>query len=103
MSYVSISQFMLPTMTSKKYDGCSLSLSICHVLRYSHKSLVIARQNRVRYKLLYIAWRAFPPSCVHKEPLIQQERSRSEEEAHQGEGGGGVLEIRGDVVIQGLW
>ena len=51
-------------------------------------------------KLLYFAQRAFLPTCVLGETLIQQGCIISEEEDRQGRGG---LETRGGVLIRILW
>ena len=53
----------------------------------------------MRDKLLYLDWRAFPPSYIHGKHLIIQVHRRSEEGECQGRRG---LDTRCDFLTQGL-
>ena len=87
-----------PPNLHSKCDGFGTSFDVRHILSCIKGSLVIARHNEVRDKLLYLAWRAFNSAAVSAKPLIRQGRNRSEREIRQGSE---KIETQGDVMIQG--
>ena len=89
-----------PPKLQSKCDSCVTSLNVRHTLRYRKVGLVIARQNKVCDKILYLNRRAFPSAAVRNKTLIHQGCSRSERDIRQDSG---RLETWGDIIIQGLW
>ena len=65
-------------------DGCGTAFVVMHALSCSIGGLLIAHNNKIRDKLLYISRRVFTPVSVHAESLIHQSRTRSELEMFQG-------------------
>ena len=55
-----------------KYDGCSSSFSVRHILICSNGGLLIARNNKLREEILYLSKCALPFSCIRGKPLIHQ-------------------------------
>ena len=67
-----------PPNFQRECNGCDTSFSVRHELRLRKGVLVIACHNKVRHKILYLARRAFPYTCVRGKPLIRQGRRISE-------------------------
>ena len=88
-----------PSNPHRKRNGCGTSFNIYHTLSWCKGGLVIARHNKMREKILYLAWQSFTSEAVRAEPLIYKVRNRSEREIRQGSD---KLETRGDVMIWGL-
>ena len=55
----------------------------------------------MRDYLFYLARRAFTSASVHVKPLVHQGPTRSEREIRQGSEK--YKDMRGDMMIQGLW
>ena len=72
-----------------------------HTLRCSIEGLVIACHNKIHDKLLYLSQLAFTSEYVRAETIIQQGRTRPEQEICQGSDK--HKDIMGDVMIQDLW
>ena len=82
-------------------DGCGTTFMVSHVFICSTGVLVILCHNKIYDELLYLYRRAFTPASVRAGPLIHQGRTRSDKETRQGSDK--EKEIRGDMMIQGLW
>ena len=85
-----------PTKPQRKYNGCATFFGVRHILSFRKELLIIEHCNKVRDKLLYLARRAFPSTCLCGKLLTHQSRSMSEGEIHQG---GDRLETKGGVLI----
>ena len=82
-------------------NWCGTSFKVRHALICSKGGLVIEVRNEVHGRLLSLTWRSITSASVRAEPLIQQGRTRSEREIHQGSDKD--TETQGDVMIRGSW
>ena len=83
-----------------QYIGCSKSFSVHHVLNFQRVGLFIAHHNDVNGKLIHLANCDFSLNWIYVTPIINQGRSRSNEEVHQDRE---ENYNRGDFIIRGLW
>ena len=88
------------TKLIRQINECGTSFRLMHTLRCNIGFLVIAHHNKISDGLLYLSWNSFTSSYIRAEPLIHQDRTRSELEIRQGSDKN--KDTRGDVMIRGL-
>ena len=84
----------------KKNDGLSKLFSVRHGLICRHIRLFIVRHNEVCGELLYLAQRDLSPIFSRGYPIINQDRSISEDDIRHG---WGFSETLGGIIIRVLW
>ena len=90
-----------PVNLQSHCDGCATSFGVTHALSCIIGGLVIAGHNKICDELLYLSQCAFTSASVRAEPLIHQGHTISEIEIRQGSDK--HKDMRGDVIIRGLW
>jgi len=81
-------------------DGCCSKFSVSHALQCKKGGLVTIRHDEIKDELIDIASRAFTPSAVRDEPVINPCRATDNSTTADVEA---TNRNRGDVLIRGLW
>ena len=92
--------YVNPPNLQIKCDGFLQTFSVRHAPSFSNGGLIISPHNKIRYNIIQLSQKSFPPNCICNEPLIHKGRIISEGEVYHGSS---ITETRGDILIRGLW
>ena len=86
-------------------DGCGAKFTVQHALACKVGGLVTLRHNEVKEELMNLCQKAFTPSAVRDEPLINPTKSFS---SHTDPNPQKQQQLqdnneRGDIIVQGIW